>query len=445
MRVLMVSRGVLPIGRRSGGAELVAFELARHLAMQAHEVTLIADVEQPLFDEAPPGLSVRCLANGRSSGRLVLIIPFTFARWLGQHLVGNVRAARCAVAALRAENARFQVVHAHGALATIMIGRAIRRSRMDIPLVYTEHDSTPWTCIPRGAAERLVRRLVYSSINLRACRHASTVVTNFAALASELSERTRLSPTHFVVAPNGADTQRFPPTDGTTIGNRPMPGWERYCLFVGSLIERKAPDLLLRALALAKIDLGLVVVGEGPMANELQRLVRRLSLADRVLFTGAQPQNVLHQYYREAAFLVLPSVSEGTPLVVIEALSTGKPVVATQLDGIANVVRHGENGLLVPPGNVEALSAALQLMANDHALYTLLASNALQSVRDRFSWDVIARQLHLHYVSSSQDIIVPAISRSAQIRKWLNLTPLRTPLLTDNATVTPFEEESINV
>ena len=59
MRVLMVSRGVLPIGRTCGGAELVAFELARHLALQEHEVTLIADVEQPTAHDAPPRLSVQ--------------------------------------------------------------------------------------------------------------------------------------------------------------------------------------------------------------------------------------------------------------------------------------------------------------------------------------------------------------------------------------------------
>jgi glycosyltransferase involved in cell wall biosynthesis len=116
------------------------------------------------------------------------------------------------------------------------------------------------------------------------------------------------------------------------------------------------------------------------MAHDLQRLARRLSLADRVLFTGAQPQTVVHRYYKEAVFLVLPSVSEGTPLVVIEALSTGKPVIASELKGIANIVHHDENGLLVPPGQVEALSAALDRLAEDEELYARLASNAAASV-----------------------------------------------------------------
>jgi glycosyltransferase involved in cell wall biosynthesis len=394
LHVLMVSRGVVSIGRRSGGAELVAFELARHLAQQGHQVTLIADVERPMLDSAPQGLSVRWVETGRHHGRLVLLIPFTFPRWLAQHFVGNVRAARRAVTTLQEHDARFDVVHTHGALATIMIARAMHGLRMDTQLIYTEHDSTPWMCVPRRIIERLVRRIVYRSVNLRACHRASIVVTNFAELASELAERTGLPPDRFATVPNGTDTERFSPADEAPDELVKLRS-RRYCLYVGSLIDRKAPDLLLHALA--KVDLGLVVVGEGPMGRDLRRLARRLCIADRVLFTGAQPQIAVRRYYQKAAFLVLPSVSEAVPLVVFEALSTGKPVVATELEGIASVVRHGENGLLVPPGNVEALSAALDLLANDHELYRRLASNAVASVRDRFSWDIIARQLHLLY------------------------------------------------
>ena len=77
----------------------------------------------------------------------------------------------------------------------------------------------------------------------------------------------------------------------------------------------------------------MVIVGEGPMAHDLQRLAKRLSSADRVLFTGAQPQTIVHRYYTEAAFLVLPSASEGTPLVVIEALFDWNPSHRIQTKG----------------------------------------------------------------------------------------------------------------
>jgi glycosyltransferase involved in cell wall biosynthesis len=442
VRVLMVSRGVLPIGRRSGGAEVVAFELARQLALQDHHVTLIADVEQQMLDGAPHGLSVRSLAAGRACARLALLIPLTFPRWLAQHLVGNMRAAHHAIATLKEHDARFDAVHTHGALATIMIGRAMRRSRICIPLFYTEHDSTPWVCAPRGGLERSVRRIVYRSVNLRACRHAGLVVTSYAALAMELTERTGLPPDRFAVAPNGADTKRLVPASHAS-GNGARPGMERYCLFVGSLIERKAPDILLRALALAKTDIGLIVVGGGPMAQELQRLTRRLHLTGRVVFTGAMPQNVVYRYYQKAAFLVLPSVSETMSLVVIEALSAGKPVVVSDLKGIADVVCHGENGLLVPPGDVKALSAAIELLATDDDLYTRLASNAAASVRDSMTWDTIARQLHLLYAQESimQGVDTPAFLRSVKTVRALRIIPFSAGRLRPNPAAASREEE----
>ena len=444
MRVLMVSRGVLTTGRRSGGAELVAFELARHIALREHDVTLIADVELSMFDNAPRGLSVRRMLNGRGLARLVLLIPFTFPRWLGQHLVGNWRAARCAIVTLREHYCRFDVVHTHGALATIMIARAMRRSKIAVPLVYTEHDSTPWMCVPRGGPERLIRKILYRSINLRACRHASLVATSYAALSAELTKRTGLPPEHFAVVPNGTDLERFVPADDSIVAYA-QPGPDRYCLFVGSLIERKAPDLLLHALAQAKSDLGLVIIGEGPMAHDLRRLARRLALADRVLFMGAQPQEVVHRYYQKADFLVLPSVSETAPLVLIEALSTGKPVVATDLQGISSIVRHEENGLLVPPGDAEALSTALSLLANDEELYARLVSNASESVR-HFSWQAIARQLHLLYAKESDpDSTTSGVSHATKVRKDMPEAAIPASRILSTTKTGVHEEESMNV
>lgn len=392
----MVSRGVLPIGRRSGGAELVAFELARHLALRGHQVTLVAQMDEPLMDNAPAGLSVRQPAHGWVNSRLVHLIPVNFPRWLVQHFFGNMRAASCAVKALSEADASFDLVHAHGALATIRIARAIRRSRMSIPVVYTEHDSTPWMCPPRGILERMVRKLVYRSINLRACRYASVVVTSYAALVDDLARRAGLSADRFAVVPNGVNTgSQVVSHEG--IGDLPTPKEPRFCLFVGSLIERKAPDLLLHALARSKTNMGLVFVGGGPMMGDLQRLAKRLYLSDRIVFTGAQPQKIVYRYYREAAFLVLPSFSETLPLVLMEALSAGKPVVATRLRGISNIVHDGDNGILVPPGDVAALSSALSLLANDHHSYARLASNAAASVQDRYSWSAITRQLESSY------------------------------------------------
>ena len=161
------------------------------------------------------------------------------------------------------------------------------------------------------------------------------------------------------------------------------------------------------------------------MRRELRRLVKRLGLTGRVTFAGAQPQALLSRYYQEAAFVVLPSVSEGAPLVLIEALSSGKPVIATSLKGIASIVHHGENGLLVPPGDVRALADALDELAGNDSLYGRLASRSAISVRDRFSWHHISRQIHVMYVetSSARGADDPAALLPIKTRKAARLIP----------------------
>ena len=189
MRILMVSRGVVSIGKGSGGAEHVAYELARHLAERGDEVILVADVDAELLSQSPPTLSVVPVGRYRGIEWLTARVPLDFPRWVLQHLLGNIRAARRANQFLHSDPSGFDAVHSHGALATILLRRTVSAREGVMPLVYTEHDSTPWSCRYRRWSERVTRRCVYRQINLRACRAATVVVTNFPALADEISRR----------------------------------------------------------------------------------------------------------------------------------------------------------------------------------------------------------------------------------------------------------------
>ena len=204
----MVSRGVLSVGKGSGGAELVAFQLAGHLADHGEEVVLVSDVDHAMLDErVPPGLSIAEAGTYRGFGRLVTRVPMDFPRWLLQHLLGNVQAARRAQILLATDAQGFDVVHVHGALAAVLLHRTLRTQPHRIPLVYTEHDSTPWSCRYRRRLERAVRRCVYRGVNLRACRAATAVVTNFPSLADELAMRAGISQSRFTTIRNAADAR----------------------------------------------------------------------------------------------------------------------------------------------------------------------------------------------------------------------------------------------
>ncbi len=384
----MVSRGVVPVGRGTGGAELVAFALSESLTTRGDDVVLVSDVEQSMIDNAPAGMSVVGVDSYRGWGRLAKLVPFNFPRWLLQHLVGNVRAAQRAYSILRSDERGFDVVHLHGALATILLHRRLVSDGSDVPLVYTEHDSTPWTCRYRGRFEGLVRRCVYRQLNLRACRAASAVVINFPSFARELAERSGMPASHFVTVRNGV-SDSLVPTPVVPAGPAPTSG--RYVIFVGSLIERKGPDVLVRALS--RVGLGCVFIGDGPMRASLERLVSRGGLAERVVFMGALDHAEVQGYYAGAEALVLPSVSETMSLVAIEALRAGIPVVASDIGGIASIVRHRVNGLLVKPGDEESLADALTLLEGDDALVRTIRRGAVESARIVPTWSVLARRL----------------------------------------------------
>jgi len=383
------------VGKSSGGAEFVAAELAENFARRGDEVVLVSDVEPLTRERMPAKLSIvetRTYCGLRSYTKY---IPMNFPRWLVQHLLGNVLAAWRARSLLKSDKEGFDAVHVHGALATVLLRRAVRRHASGIPLVYTEHDSTPWSCRYRCAPERLVRRFVYRRINLRACQAATVVTVNFPSLADELAARTGLPQSHFATIRNAASAQWLSRQhDAESV--KALHGFDHYILFVGSLVARKCPDILLRALA--AVSLPCIFVGDGPMRGSLERLASRFGIADRVVFTGAIDRGSVQCYYSGADALVLPSVSEGAPLVAIEALRSGVPVVASNLRGIASFVRDQQNGLLIEPGDEDSLRRALAALEADESLLAKLRHGAESSSLAADSWSDVVNQLCALYL-----------------------------------------------
>jgi glycosyltransferase involved in cell wall biosynthesis len=134
-------------------------------------------------------------------------------------------------------------------------------------------------------------------------------------------------------------------------------------LFVGRLRVRKGVEVLLHAaekLRRRRPGTRLVIVGEGEHRRRLERTARSLSLDGAVEFRGACPPEEIPRLMASARALVVPSIYEGMPLVILEAMAAGLPVVASSVSGIPEVVEDGESGWLVPPEDVEALVEALE-------------------------------------------------------------------------------------
>ena len=175
LNVLMLTRGVVPLARGAGGAELAAYQLSRALVADGHRVTLLTDFEDTDADEFP-GLALVSLQSNlvRWGGR----VPGAFSNWLARHLVGNLAVAVRARQMLRDRS--YDVVHAHGAFSALLLSVVSR-----VPVIYTEHDAPPWLCRYRSRAERVVRRLVFRVVNVSAFRRVDRVGATFAALRED--------------------------------------------------------------------------------------------------------------------------------------------------------------------------------------------------------------------------------------------------------------------
>ena len=149
--------------------------------------------------------------------------------------------------------------------------------------------------------------------------------------------------------------------------------------FAGRLGPQKALGVALEAVA-AVPEVTLAVAGDGPDRLALERRARELGLDGRARFLGSVPRESVLRLFRAADASVLSSSWENFPHTVVEALAVGTPVIATAVGGVPEVVRDGENGLLVPPGDPEALAAAIRRFFGDHELRRRLAAAAPGSV-----------------------------------------------------------------
>ena len=164
-----------------------------------------------------------------------------------------------------------------------------------------------------------------------------------------------------------------------------------HILNVAQLQERKGQLLLVEAVARLDFPARLTVVGAGPMRAVLEERAGALGIDAR--FVGAVPQEAVKGFYRDADVFCLPSSAEGVPIVLMEAMASGVPVVATRIAGVPELVEHGVTGLLVPPGDVDAITDALRALASDPDLAGRLAAAGRRKVEDEFDVQTVAAEL----------------------------------------------------
>ena len=205
-----------------------------------------------------------------------------------------------------------------------------------------------------------------------------------------------VDPTKIKIVPNGVDSERFTPNGDSSKMRRQLRLGSRKCvLFVGSLIPRKGVGYLIEAskrVVKENRDVLFVIVGSGPLRNQMISEIEAAELERNFAFIRGLSEQDLTEAYRCADIFVLPSIQEGQGIVLLEAQSSAKPVVAFNVTGVAETVINGETGLLVKPESGALAEAILRLLA-DASLRTKMGARGREFVQREFSWDTCAKKM----------------------------------------------------
>ncbi|HET6324598.1 MAG TPA: glycosyltransferase [Planctomycetaceae bacterium] len=200
------------------------------------------------------------------------------------------------------------------------------------------------------------------------------------------------------VIPNGVDFERYANAAPAALTQFGVPHGSRVLLFVGRLDPQKGPLQLLEAAAelfLDHSDLQLVMVGDGPLATELRAWTVFRSLETRIHFVGRQTD--IAGLMRAADVFVLPSQWEGLPNVVLEAMAAGTPVVATEVEGVRDLLTEGKTGTLVPRNGEFPLAQAIGRALGNREEVQAMAVTAQSIVKESFTWPLVAAEYERLY------------------------------------------------
>lgn len=224
------------------------------------------------------------------------------------------------------------------------------------------------------------RGAVLQRLAILSCRRASVVRCLYEASAADAVRVARIPRERVAVVPSRCDVERFVPSAVPSPADR--------ILYVGNLVPGKGVDVLIAAfaaIARRRPSSELIVVGDGPMLQALRDRARECGVEERVTFRGRLTHSQLPGEMQAATMLTLPSYSEGTPRVVMEAMAAGIPVVASRVGGIPDMVDDGVTGYLVPPGDRHALAAAIERVLADPDWAATAGARARAVVCERFT------------------------------------------------------------
>ena len=275
----------------------------------------------------------------------------------------------------------------------------IAARRAGLPFVYSVRGLWEYTAAAKTPGwEATEHFAVQRDLETRVCDEADQVVVLSEGLRRELVAR-GVSPSKIVLAPNCVDTSAFRPVPKDRKLARRLGLKGRFVLgFLGSLEPYEGVDTLLEAAAMLVeegLDLAVLIAGEGSVSSHLREEARRLELGDRVVQLGRIPPEEVANHYSVVDVAVFPRKPHPVceivaPLKPLEAMAMAKPVIGSDVGGLAEIIEEGRTGLLFDKGDVRALAAVIRRLAADPALGHAIGAYSRAWVEAERSWDVAA-------------------------------------------------------
>jgi glycosyltransferase involved in cell wall biosynthesis len=283
------------------------------------------------------------------------------------------------------------VINAHTPVP--FLADIVERARGHIPFVLTVHNDIEKSTF----LGKLMCAGYYHTLGDKTLEQSDGVMAT-SDYYVDISRRLSAQRSKLTIATCGVDTNLFHPQTSDGLVAREGHKGRRIILFVGSMDAthaHKGLDILIRSIVQLRDryeNILLLAVGKGNAISKYQALANELGLDKHILFPGPVEDFELADFYRSADVCVLPSTnrSEGLGLVLIEASACQKPIIGTRVGGIPFAVLDNRTGLLVEPGDVNALAGAIDRILADSELATSLGTNGHRHVKEHFTWSASA-------------------------------------------------------
>lgn len=284
----------------------------------------------------------------------------------------------------------FDIVHSHcsGVSWPLLMGLVFSRL-FNAKLVYTVHCSNLRTYVPLSRIDS-VQNIFRKKLEEYALKKADKVITLTDKTSSFYLKENILSNDKVVTIPDSIDQEQFYHLGSKLNFNKicknyKIPNCKKIVTYVGRIaIEKGWPYFIEAASMIKDENIHFVICGDGNQGEKLRQMIKSKGLDSKITVTGFVPISVISAVLQRSEMLVLPSIHEEFGSILLEAMATGTPIIATKVGGIPSILTDGETGLLIQPKSVDDLVDKIKKLSKDVKLAKKLAKNSLKLVKNKY-------------------------------------------------------------